>query len=91
MGRENRDVDPLPDEFTSLEEAAEFWDKHDTTEYPDAFEDVPFEIEGELRERHFEVEVEADLIGALRERAHASGTTVNWLVSRLLRQQLATS
>jgi len=36
-------LDPLPDEFASYEEAAEFWDSHDTTDYPEAFADEPIE------------------------------------------------
>ena len=31
---------PIPEEFASREEAAEFWDAHDTTDYPDSFETV---------------------------------------------------
>jgi len=30
-------VDPIPEEFASYEEAAEFWDTHDTTDYPKLF------------------------------------------------------
>ena len=41
MRKEANKVDPIPDEFSSYEEAAEFWDTHDTTDYPDAFEDQP--------------------------------------------------
>ena len=33
-------IDPIPEEFASYEEAAEFWDTHDTTDYPDAFRTV---------------------------------------------------
>ncbi|MBI4641089.1 MAG: hypothetical protein HY731_10360, partial [Candidatus Tectomicrobia bacterium] len=33
-------VDPIPEEFSSEEEAAEFWDTHDTTDYPEAFHTV---------------------------------------------------
>jgi hypothetical protein len=40
-------VDPLPEEFASYEEAAEFWDTHDTTDYPEAFQTV--EVETEFR------------------------------------------
>ena len=32
--------DPLPEHFNSLEEAAEFWDTHDSSEFEDEFEDV---------------------------------------------------
>ncbi len=84
-----KDVDPIPDEFASYEEAAEFWDTHDTTDYRDAFEAQPVELRVDITRRHFEVEVEEDLIGILRERARRSETSVAKLVSELLRRQLA--
>lgn len=87
--RKERDADPIPDEFSSYEEAAEFWDSHDTTDYPDAFEDEPVEVRADFRRRRFEIEVEEDLIGALRERARRSGVSVRQLTSELLRRQLA--
>ncbi len=33
-------IDSIPEEFASYEEAAEFWDTHDTTDYLDSFETV---------------------------------------------------
>ena len=39
MNKQKR-VEPIPEEFGSYEEAAEFWDTHDTTDYPDAFRTV---------------------------------------------------
>lgn len=32
--------DPLPEEFSSYEEAGRFWDTHDSTAYPEAFETI---------------------------------------------------
>jgi hypothetical protein len=32
--------DPLPEHFSSLEEAGEFWDTHDSSDYEEYFEDV---------------------------------------------------
>ncbi len=89
MEGKERDVDPIPDEFSSYEEAAEFWDGHDTTDYPDAFEDEPVELRADFHKRRFEIEVEEELIGALRERARRSGISVRQLTSELLRRQLA--
>ncbi len=37
MKARKKHVDPIPKEFASYEEAAEFWDTHDTTDYPDNF------------------------------------------------------
>jgi hypothetical protein len=41
-------VDPLPDEFSSYEEAAEFWGEHDTADYPEAFAPEEDVVEAEL-------------------------------------------
>jgi len=60
MNNRKKHVDPIPDEFASYEEAAAFWDTHDTTDYPEAFQTV--EVQGELRQRHYEVEIDEDLI-----------------------------
>ena len=61
-----RGVDPIPEEFDSYEEAAEFWDAHDTTDYPDAFRSV--EMQSEFRGRRYEVELEEEVIKKLRAR-----------------------
>jgi len=43
MSNRGKHVDPIPNEFTTYEDAAEFWDTHDTTDYPDAFQTVEVE------------------------------------------------
>ena len=62
-----KQIDPIPEEFASYEAAAEFWDTHDTTDYPDAFQTV--KVVSELRNRHYEIEIEADVVKALRTQA----------------------
>jgi predicted phosphatase len=79
-------IDPIPEEFASYEAAADFWDTHDTTDYPDAFRTI--KMESELRNRHYEVEIEADVVKALRSQARQSGIKLGQLASQLLRQQL---
>jgi hypothetical protein len=37
--------DPLPEHFSSLDEAAEFWDTHDSADYEDYMRDVEFEAD----------------------------------------------
>lgn len=76
-----------PEEFQSYEEAAEFWDTHDTTDYPDAFDTVEVE-EAELRQRHYEVEIAPDLVEVLQQRPRKCGVSVSTLVSGMLRQQI---
>jgi len=34
MSDKPKHIDPIPDEFARYEEAAEFWDTHDTADYP---------------------------------------------------------
>ena len=45
--------DETPQRFETYEEAAEFWDTHDTTDYLDEFRTV--EVKSELRNRYFEI------------------------------------
>jgi hypothetical protein len=45
-------------------------------------------VVSELRNRHYEIEIEADVMRALRTLARRSGVTLSQLASRLLRQQL---
>ncbi|HZT57123.1 MAG TPA: CopG family antitoxin [Pyrinomonadaceae bacterium] len=86
MSSKRKQIDPLPDEFNSYEEAAEFWDTHDTTDYSEHF--VTIEAEAELKRRRFEVEVDERLMEVLRARAKERGVTVNRLVSEMLRDKL---
>ncbi len=82
-------IDPAPETFAGYDEAADFWDKHDTTQYPADFRTV--KAVSELRGRHYEIEIESDVVLALRARARKSGVTLGHLANRLLRQRLRTS
>lgn len=84
-----KQVDPIPEEFGSYEEAAEFWETHDTTDYPDAFRTV--NVSTEFRSRHYEVELEPDVASELQSRARRRGVKPGSLASDLLRKQLETS
>ena len=82
-----KQADPIPKEFVSCEEAAEFWDTHDTTDYPDAFRTVS--VVSEFRRRHYEIEIESDVVEALRVFARRTGATLSRVASDLLRQGLS--
>ena len=79
-------IDPIPEESSTYEAAADFWDDHDTTDYPDTLK--PVDVVGKFRGRRFEIEIEGDVVTALRERARRRGVTVGRLASSLLRRQL---
>ena len=37
---EKKKIDPVPTHFATYDEAAEFWERHDTTDYPEIFRTV---------------------------------------------------
>lgn len=80
-------VDPIPENFNSLEEAGEFWDTHDTMDYPDALETV--DVNTELRNRYYEVAIDMRVALALREKARQQGVTTSSLATEMLRRQLS--
>jgi len=86
MKDKNKPVDPIPDEFSSYEEAAEFWDSHDTTDYLDEF--VTVEAETEFRTRYYEIEIEGEVAKILEKRAKDLGVSKRRLASDLLRERL---
>lgn len=86
MNDKYKSVDPIPEEFASYEEAGEFWDSHDTTDYLDSFETVS--IETTLRRRQYEVKIDEDLLQILHEQAQQRGVGVNQLVNTVLRETL---
>ena len=86
MNDKPKAIEPIPEEFGSYEEAAEFWATHDTTAYLENFEAVA--VEAELRRRRYEIEIDEDLMKALSERAQQRGIAVSQLVSELLRERI---
>jgi hypothetical protein len=76
----------IPAEFASYEEAAEFWDSHDTTDYLDEF--VTVNVKTNFRKRYDEVEIEDEVAKVLKKRAHDLGISTRRLASDLLRAGL---
>ena len=79
-------IDTIPGEFTSYEAAAEFWDKHGTTRYPDKFRTV--KVVSEFRNRHYEITIDGDVAFRLQKRARRAGVPPGRLASDLLRKEL---
>ncbi|MBZ8179830.1 CopG family antitoxin [Oscillatoria salina] len=88
MNDKQKQIDPISNEFTNYEEAAEFWDNHDTTDYLEDLEDVTLEAV-ELKQRHFEIEIEVDLMKVLSQQAQHQGVGVSQLVSKIIRERFA--
>lgn len=76
-------------EFASVQEAAAFWDSHDSTDFEDEWEPVEFEVSPSLTSlRLLTVELEMRLYKRLRSIAEQQGISAEelaatWLASRL--------
>lgn len=80
-------IAPLPDEFASEEEAAEFWDTHSIADYEGSLE--PADLVVDLKRRHYEIEVDEESFLALRSCAQKQRKPVKQLASEILRQKLS--
>ena len=87
MSDNKRQVDPLPVEFSSEDEAAEFWDTHSITDYVKFLE--PVDLEVDIQRRHFEIEVDEESFLALRDCARKLQKPVKQVASEILKQKLA--
>lgn len=82
----DRNLDPLPDEFKSEDEAAEFWDTHNITDYEEFLE--PVDLEVDLKRRHFEIEIDEESFVALQDTAKKQHKAVKELASEILKEKL---
>ena len=76
----------MPDNFESYEEAAEFWDAHDSTDFMDSLEEVEFEVD--IQKRHYLIELDNDTATLLQERAKKEHLSPTNLASKLLHRDL---
>jgi hypothetical protein len=79
--------DRLPETFSSYDEAGEFWDAHDSMDYLEDL--IPVEAEVKLMRRHYEIEVDEDVMHALEKLASTQHISPARLANTLLKRQLA--
>ena len=79
---------PLPATFSSLEDLVEFWDKHDTADYPEAWREVKIQVSTRKR-RYPRITLEPKLRMQLERRARKSNESLNALVNRMLKESLS--
>ena len=87
MKNKDRLIDPLPDSFSTAEEAGAFWDSHSTMDYEEYLEPVSDVID--IRQRVFEVPVEEDVFQRLQQEAQTLQQPVPHVVDQILRKTLA--
>lgn len=86
MGKDKNVRDEIPEEFSSYEEAGEFWDSHDSTDYLDQM--IPVELDAQLESRRFMIEVDEEIAILLRQRAVSEQLPASKLANELLRKEL---
>lgn len=83
---ESKVRDQIPEQFATLEEAAEFWDSHDLADYWDLTEEAEFDVN--LHRRRYLVALEPELAEKLASAAHQKGLTTETLVNLWLSEKL---
>ena len=83
---ESKVRDQIPEQFATIEEAAEFWDSHDLADYWDLTEAVEFEVN--LQRRRYLVAVDPELAEKLATEAHQRGLSTETLVNLWLSERL---
>lgn len=83
-GKQTKNQDILPDSFSSISEAATFWDNHDSGDHEDIMEDVEFQID--IRRRVFLVPIAGHVLDCVREKAKSQGISTETLVNLLLQE-----
>lgn len=88
MGKSRKTkVDPLPDHFDSLEEAAEFWDTHSTADYEEHMKEVHFDVD--LKWIVEEFRVAYDVMRAVRKTARQRGFSTEALINQWLKEKIS--
>ena len=83
--------DELPEEFSSLREAGEFWDTHDSGEYEESMTEIDLEIE--ISEDRIYFSNARNIAQQLRRYAHEQGVSTEtlanlWLQEKLMQESL---
>ena len=82
----NNNVDSIPEQFATLEEAGEFWDTHDLADYWDSTDEVALEVD--LQSRRYLVAVDPELVKELATVAHQRGLSTETLINLWLNEML---
>lgn len=87
MGKSKKKIDPLPDHFNSLEEAGEFWDTHDSTDYEEYMIPVHFDVD--LKSSVHEVRVVHEVLEAVTKIARQQGLKTETLINVWLQEKVS--
>jgi hypothetical protein len=77
--------EPLPEHFAALEDAAEFWDAHDSAEYEDLMTDADFEVG--IKKRTYLISLDGELYRKVQTIARKKGVAAETLVNRWIEEK----
>ena len=83
----NTKVDPIPEHFTSIEEAVEFWDTHDTADYEAYLKEVP-DANPNIKTITREVKFEPEVALKVAKLAKAKGVSFSELINFWVKEKL---
>jgi hypothetical protein len=86
MEKNKKNRDSLPERFESIEEAADFWDKHSLADYEDLQHDIDFEVDMKREKNYFAIE--RDLSAAISKTAKSKGILPETLINLWLKEKL---
>lgn len=82
-----KERDPIPERFTSMAEAAEFWDTHDLADYWDLTTEVDFEVD--LKRHSFLAPLEPQLAKKVVAHARSQGVSAETLINLWVTEKLS--
>jgi hypothetical protein len=85
--KDRKTTDPLPEEFETFEELAEFWDTHDLTDYEESLNPVSLEVVSEPTHEYV-ITLSSSLNTVMREAQKKEGVSVNTLVNLWIQEKL---
>lgn len=86
MQKSKKKIEPIPEEFSTLIEASDFWDAHDVSEYWDKTKEAKFQVTLKKEPKYIALENElARKVFNIAKKKHVSTETlVNlWLKEKL--------
>jgi hypothetical protein len=86
MQKSKKKIEPIPDEFKTIVEASDFWDKHDITDYWDDTKEVKFRASLKKEPKYVALEesIAKKALAVAKEKRVSMETLVNlWLKEKL--------
>ncbi len=87
MPRNNQKRDPIPEQFTTIQEAAELWETHDLTDYEDIWHEVDFHVNLNPPSAP-RIELEPQIADEFAKRARAKRMSLDAFINQVLKEYL---